>query len=141
MQQTAGRARAISFTKLELDNIKRLYESTMAVASHGLFFRTGRIVGERIAEAAKNSENFADAVAVMLMKEGWVSSAVLADESIQVNDSIEVTQGFAPTCHILRGIFSMIYEKKLVRKVYCHEVECESTGAKQCTFKIDTQVI
>ena len=53
-----------------------------------------------------------------------------------VKGSIEASRGDQPTCHRLRGILRKLYEVYMDKKIYCQEVECESTGKDRCVFKI-----
>ena len=40
--------RGIKLRREELVEIKRLYETVMTFASHGMFYRSGRIIGDRL---------------------------------------------------------------------------------------------
>jgi predicted hydrocarbon binding protein len=134
--------RAIKYTKEELMEIKKLYESLMTVASHGLFFRTGQIMGARISKMAlKDKQNYFERVGKLIVEEDWAKEVKFTPNNVVVKGSIEVAHGKGHTCHMLRGVIAKIYEEKLGKKVYCHEVECESAGDEKCKFEIDTGVV
>lgn len=135
--------RYIKYRKDELNEIKDLYESVMMVASHGLFFRTGRIIGKRIARLARGEEAYFEAVANVMKSEGWVEAIRFEDQRIIAKACIEVSEEKSDkcTCHMLRGILAMIYEFDRGGRVYCHELECESTENDKCVFQIDSEVV
>jgi len=134
--------RAIKYTKDELIEIKKLYESIMTVASQGLFFRTGQIMGIRISRiASKEKQNYFEVVEKLIVEEDWAKEVKFAPDNVIVKGSIEVAHGKGHTCHMLRGVIAKIYEEKLGKKVYCHEVECESAGDEKCKFEIEKVVI
>jgi len=133
--------RAIKYTKDELIEIKKLYESIMTVASQGLFFRTGQIMGIRISRiASKEKQNYFEVVEKLIVEEDWAKEVKFAPDNVIVKGSIEVAHGKGHTCHMLRGVIAKIYEEKLGKKVYCHEVECESAGDEKCKFEIEMGV-
>jgi len=65
-----------------------------------------------------------------------VKDIAFDQDTVSATGSIEASRGESPTCHRLRGIIRKIYEVYMERKVYCQEVECESTGRERCQFKI-----
>lgn len=129
----------VKYRKDELLEIKDLHESTLTAASHGLFFRTGRIMGTRISRTARRSNYFED-ITRILKEEGWVEDILFSNNTIKVNGSIEVDSipfEFTPSCHMLRGILTRIYETYTNEKIYCLEEECKSGGSEHCIFKIE----
>lgn len=131
--------RYVKYRKDELLEVKGLYESTLAIASHGLFFRTGQIMGTRISRIAEKSNYFED-IARILKEEGWVEDITFNNNTIEVKGSIEadsVPSEFIPSCHMLRGILTRIYEIYTKERVYCSEEECKSSGSGHCVFKIE----
>jgi len=130
--------RCIKLRREELVEIKRLYETVMTFASHGMFYRSGRIVGDRLirttgTELLRLKES--------LIKEGWVTDINFEGDTITVVGSIEVSNSDSPTCHMLRGLLAKVFEERSGKDVYCHERKCASKGDDKCVFVIDTEVL
>ncbi|MFH0815472.1 MAG: V4R domain-containing protein [Methanobacteriota archaeon] len=132
-----GRERYLRYSKGELGDIKKLYESVMSFAAHGMFFRTGKIMGKRIAGESKHAKDYFGSAASALKEEGWAEVVEFDGAEVVVKGSIESRNGAAPSCHLLRGVITCLYEEKTGASVSCAEVECESSGAPRCLFKID----
>lgn len=130
--------RSIRIRHDELVATKRLYEAVMTFAAHGLFYRSGRLIGERIAETIGTE---LDDLKAYLIDEGWVLDIDFEDDVVIVKGSIEVDESDLPTCHILRGILSRFFEEKLGRDVYSHERNCQSKKDEYCVFSIDSEVV
>ncbi|MFY9606706.1 MAG: V4R domain-containing protein [Thermoplasmata archaeon] len=130
--------RAIRLRREELVEIKRLYETVMTFASHGMFYRSGRIVGDRI---IRSSGTDLLRVKESLIREGWVTNIDFEGDTITVVGSIEVTNSDSPTCHMLRGLLAKVFEERSGKDVYCHERKCVSKGDDRCVFVIDTEVL
>jgi predicted hydrocarbon binding protein len=130
--------RAIRLRREELVEIKRLYETVMTFASHGMFYRSGRIVGDRI---IRSSGTDLLRVKESLIREGWVTNIDFEGDTITVVGSIEVTNSDSPTCHMLRGLLAKVFEERSGKDVYCHERKCVSKGDDKCVFVIDTEVL
>ena len=130
--------RAIKVRKDELVEVKKLYEAVMTFAAHGMFYRSGRIVGDRIVKASgPDLERVRD----VLIREGWVSDIEFDGDVITVSGSIETSESDMPSCHIIRGILARIIEERTGKDVYCHERKCRSKGDEKCVFVIDTEVL
>ena len=130
--------RGIRIRREELVEIKRLYETVMTFASHGMFYRSGRIIGDRLirtsgTELLRLKESF--------IKEGWVTDINFEGDTITVVGSIEVSNSDSPTCHMLRGMLAKVFEERSGKDVYCHERKCASKGDDKCVFVIDTEVL
>ncbi|HIJ18052.1 MAG TPA: hypothetical protein HA364_09815 [Thermoplasmata archaeon] len=130
--------RAIKLRRDELVEIKKLYETVMTFASHGMFYRSGRIVGNRLVKATGTDLS---RVRDALVKEGWVSDISFEGDTINVIGSIEVSSADSPTCHMLRGILAKVFEERTGKDVYCHERKCVSKGDDKCVFIIDSEVL
>ena len=130
--------RAIKLRREELVEIKRLYETVMTFASHGMFYRSGRIVGDRL---IRTSGTDLLRVKEALVKEGWVTDIAFEGDTITVTGSIEVSNSDSPTCHMLRGLLAKVFEERTGKDVYCHERKCVSKGDDKCVFVIDTEVL
>ncbi len=133
--------RYLKYRKEEIMEVKNLYESVMTFASQGLFYRTGRIMGARIARMCNKDM---DSMLTMLIDEGWATDIRFEDSKIVVRDSIEASESSGtdePTCHMLRGALTEIYAAATGKKAYCHEIECISTGADKCVFEFDEEVL
>jgi predicted hydrocarbon binding protein len=130
--------RAIRLRREELVEIKRLYETVMTFASHGMFYRSGRIIGDRLMRAVGSD---LDKVKDALIREGWVTDIIFEGDTINVAGSIEVSSSDSPTCHMLRGMLAKVFEERTGKDVYCHERRCVSKGDDKCVFVIDTEVL
>jgi len=130
--------RAIRLRREELVEIKRLYETVMTFASHGMFYRSGRIIGDRL---IRNSGTDLVKMREALLREGWVTDIAFEGDTVSVTGSIEASNSDTPTCHMLRGILAKVYEERTGKEVYCHERKCVSKGDDKCVFVIDTEVL
>jgi len=130
--------RAIKLRREELVEIKRLYETVMTFASHGMFYRSGRIIGNRV---VRSSGTDLARVKEYLVREGWATDVTFEGDTISVAGSIESFSSDSPTCHTLRGIFAKVFEERTGKDVYCHERRCVSKGDDKCVFVIDTEVL
>jgi predicted hydrocarbon binding protein len=130
--------RAIKLRKEELVEIKKLYETVMTFASHGLFYRSGRIMGDRLIRVVGTDLN---RLREALIKEGWATEIIFEGDTVTVTSSIEVSNSDSPTCHMLRGILAKLFEERTGKDVYCHERKCVSKGDEKCVFVIDTEVL
>jgi predicted hydrocarbon binding protein len=130
--------RFIKLRREELVEIKRLYETVMTFASHGMFYRSGRIVGDRL---IRTSGTELLRLKESLIKEGWVTDINFEGDTITVVGSIEVSNSDSPTCHMLRGLLAKVFEERSGKDVYCHERKCASKGDDKCVFVIDTEVL
>ena len=130
--------RAIKLRRDELVEIKGLYETVMTFASHGMFYRSGRIVGDRIVRMVGSD---LERVNEAIIREGWATDVAFDGDMVTVKGSIEVTNSDAPTCHMLRGILARVFEERTGKDVYCHERKCTSKGDEHCVFIIDTEVL
>lgn len=130
---------AMRFVKLsqeEFASVRKLYESVMSYACHGLFFREGQSIGDDIAKEAGAGELLFAGARRVLIDRGWVEEIEFGPDTATTKGSIEVSPGSeAETCHRLRGIVSRLYELRTKDRAKFVEVECESTGSSQCVFK------
>lgn len=130
--------RFIKLRREELVEIKRLYETVMTFASHGMFYRSGRIIGDRL---IRTSGTELLRLKESLIKEGWVTDINFEGDTITVVGSIEASNSDSPTCHMLRGLLAKVFEERSGKDVYCHERKCASKGDDKCVFVIDTEVL
>jgi len=130
--------RFIKLRKDELVEMKKLYETVMTFASHGMFYRSGRIIGSRLIKQVGS-----DLVKVResLIREGWVADITFEGDTISALGSIEASNSDTPTCHMLRGMLAKVFEERTGKDVYCHERRCVSKGDDKCVFVIDTEVL
>ncbi len=132
MQENSGFLR---LEKKELDEIKNLYETVMNVASHGLFFRAGKIIGKRYVENGFE-EDYYPSVSNAMVSENWAGNIEFNGGSVRVDNSIEVLNGKGEcTCHMLRGVLSTVIENKR-GKCTVREIACQSQGDESCIFEI-----
>jgi predicted hydrocarbon binding protein len=131
--------RFVKISQKELEEQRKLYESVMSNACHGLFFREGIVFGpELTAESIKDRDNYFENVKKGLVERGWLEDITFDGNNITVKGSIEVSPGGELTCHRLRGILRHIFETYNNERLYCAETECASAGGEQCVFKIET---
>lgn len=129
-------ARLVKVSQEELASVRRLYESVMSYACHGLFFREGMALADEIMKSFPGGIDPAVAARGVIVERGWAEDVLFTDKGARVRGSIEVTPGSdMETCHRLRGILSKVLEAKSKRRVRLQEVECVSTGARECTFE------
>ncbi|MGB9636727.1 MAG: V4R domain-containing protein [Thermoplasmata archaeon] len=132
----------VLLTKADISELKRVIDSVMTVASHGIFYRAGLGIGNRIAGLSYKTNYFQE-VGERLRKEGWLKEIKFGEDgTVIVKGSIEVEPSNVESCHILRGIIAAIYQKHLNSgSIYCTEYKCESMGSPNCEFRIETEVI
>ncbi|UCF07762.1 MAG: hypothetical protein JSW28_09000 [Thermoplasmata archaeon] len=131
--------RFVKISQKELAEQRKLYESVMSNACHGLFFREGTVFGPAIAdEAIKDREHYFDKVKEGLIDRGWVEDITFDNNIITAWGSAEVSEGHQSTCHRLRGILRYIYQIYSNERLYCSETQCASSGAETCVFSIET---
>jgi predicted hydrocarbon binding protein len=134
--------RQIKLNQQELVDIKEIYQSVMNLAANGLFFRAGQVIGRNLAKLAEARGGvYLAAAADVLVEEGWVKAAELDREQAKVEGAIEVAKGGDRSCNMLRGVLAEIYARHYDTKLFCHEVECASSGAPKCTFQIRKGVL
>ena len=131
--------RYVKITQKELEEQRKLYESVMSNACHGLFFREGIVFGpEMTTRALVDRDHFFDKVKETLIERGWVEDITFNDNDITVKGSIEVSPSEEATCHRLRGIIRHIYQAYTNERLYCTETQCASTGGETCIFRIES---
>ena len=130
--------RYVRISQDEFASVRKLYESVMAYACHGLFFREGQSIAEGISREVERGEDLLTGARRVLIARGWVEDIQFAGGQVRARGSIEVSPGSeAETCHRLRGIVSRIYEIHTKSKVKLTEIECESTGSDQCVYRME----
>ena len=129
-------ARIVQISQSELDSVRKLYESVMSYACHGLFFREGMVLADEMLKAAGEDPDPLPRMKRLILDRGWAEDLLFTETGARVRGSIEVAPGAQmETCHRLRGILSKALEVKLKRRVRLSEVECVSTGGKECVFE------
>lgn len=129
-------ARFVKISQEELASVRRLYESVMSYACHGLFFREGMALADDILKAFPASADPLVAGRSAIVERGWAEDVLFTDKGVRVRGSIEAIPGSeAETCHRLRGLLSKLLEAKLKRRVRLQEVECVGSGARECAFE------
>jgi hypothetical protein len=128
--------RFVKVSQEELDSVRKLYESVMSYACHGLFFREGMVLAEEVTKALPLGEDPLDAGKAVILERGWAEDVSFTDTGARVRGSIEAMPGAdMETCHRLRGILSKLLEAKTKQRVRLAEVECTSTGGRECVFE------
>ncbi len=129
-------ARFVRVSQQELDSVRKLYESVMSYACHGLFFREGMVLAEEITRDLPPGEDPLEVGKSVILERGWAEDITFTDSGARVRGSIEAVPGAEmETCHRLRGILSRLLEAKTRHRVRLSEVECVSTGARECVFE------
>ncbi len=129
-------ARLVKISQEELDSVRKLYESVMSYACHGLFFREGMVLADQAVKGLGPAQDPLAAGRQMILDRGWAEDVLFTDSGARVRGSIEVSAGSEmETCHRLRGILSKVLEAKTKQRIRLNEVECVSTGAKECVFE------
>lgn len=129
-------ARLVKISQQELDSVRKLYESVMSYACHGLFFREGMVLAEEITKALSLGEDPLEVGKQTILERGWAEDILFTDSGARARGSIEAAPGAEmETCHRLRGILSKLLEAKTKHRVRLAEVECVSTGARECVFE------
>lgn len=129
-------ARLVKISQQELDAVRKLYESVMSYACHGLFFREGIVLAEDITKSLALGQDPLEVGKKTIIERGWAEDILFTDSGARVRGSIESAPGSEmETCHRLRGILSKLLEAKTKQRVRLAEVECVSTGARECVFE------
>jgi len=128
-------ARFVKISQNEFVSVRKLYESVMSYACHGLFFREGLTLADEIVREVEEGEDVLSSARKILIARGWVEDVQFTDGGARVRGSIESSPGGeAETCHRLRGILSRLTEIATKERSRLSEVECASTGARECVF-------
>jgi len=128
--------RFVKVSQEELDSVRKLYESVMSYACHGLFFREGMVLAEEVTKTLPLGEDPLDAGTKLILERGWAEEVSFTDSGARVRGSIEAMPGAdMETCHRLRGLLSKLLEAKTKQRVRLAEVECISTGGRECVFE------
>jgi len=126
----------VKVSQEELDSVRKLYESVMSYACHGLFFREGMVLAEEVTKTLPLGEDPLDAGTKLILERGWAEEVSFTDSGARVRGSIEAMPGAdMETCHRLRGLLSKLLEAKTKQRVRLAEVECISTGGRECVFE------
>ncbi len=133
--------RYVSISQSELQEVKRFHESILSKSSGGLFYSIGRKFGENIVKEIQDRDRFFEGTARILKERNVVEDISFDEKTVTVKGSIEVGRADHPTCDILRGIVLALYRAYYGKKVYCEEIQCESTGADKCIFEMREEVI
>jgi len=134
--------RFVKLSQKEYKEIRKLYESVMSQACHGLFYREGMILGDEMALIAQqeNADDYFDVMTKLLRAKGWVEDVKFEDGMVTITGSIEALEPDSndkPACHHMRGIIRKIYEGHKHSRMHCEEVQCVAKGDKQCVFKLE----
>ncbi len=128
--------RFVKLSQPEVDSIRRLHESVMSYASHGLFQREGAALADELTSQAAEGEDLLDCARRVLSERGWVEDIRFSETEVRAQGSIEVAAGAEQeTCHRLKGIVGRLWELSKHAKVRWTEVQCASTGAPECVFR------
>ncbi len=127
--------RYVRVSQNEFASVRKLYESVMSYACHGLFYREGVALADEIVHEIEAGEDLLSTARKILISRGWVEDIVFTETGARVRGSIEASPGAQmQTCHRLRGILSRLAELSTRRRSRFSEVECMSAGASECVF-------
>ncbi|MFW6038696.1 MAG: V4R domain-containing protein [Candidatus Saliniplasma sp.] len=133
----------MKFVKLsqeELQKIAKFYREVMSTAYEGLFFREGKVIGEGIMQVVQENDDFRVKAAKLIQARGWADEVELGKAKAKAKGGIEVKEEAEdPTCHRLRGMLAIIYEKGTGDIVDVEEIECQSVGDDECVFEISVK--
>ncbi len=133
----------MKFVKLsqeELQKIAGFYKEVMSTAYEGLFFREGKVIGEGIMQVVKPDDDFRVKAGKLIKARGWVDEIKLKESEAVAKGCIEVKDDSESiTCHRLRGMLAIIYEKGTGNIVEVKEKECESIGDEECVFEVSVK--
>ncbi len=116
--------------------MRKLYESVMSYACHGLFFREGMVLADEFLKGVSPGQDPLSTGRQFILDRGWAEDVLFTDHGAKVRGSFEISAGSdMETCHRLRGILSKVLEAKTKQRVRLNEVECVSTGARECVFE------
>ena len=128
--------RFLKLSQAEVDSIRRLHESVMSYASHGLFVREGSALADEISAEAQEGEDLLECARRVLVARGWVEDIAFAEAEVHVRGSIEAADGAGTeTCHRLRGIIGRLWELTKHGKARWAEAQCASAGGRECVFR------
>lgn len=132
----AGADRGLFLTQAEIIALRRTLEGVMTLASHGILFRIGQQLGERVAVQAKaKGGSFEDECAKAVAEAGWAKTVQFFPAKVQVFGSLEVEPGATePTCHLLRGVLQRVLSESR-GAIAVREMQCSSAGAPTCVFE------
>jgi len=83
--------------------VRKLYESVMSYACHGLFFREGMVLAEEVTKTLPLGEDPLDAGTKLILERGWAEEVSFTDSGARVRGSIEAMPGAdMETCHRLK---------------------------------------
>ena len=135
--------RFVKISCMDMYKMRKLYESLMSQACHGLLFREGLILGAEYVDAAKASgDEYLTAVRKVLEYRGWVQEVDFKKDRVIVKGSAEAhKEDESESCHRLRGILQKVLEHHHGGRAKVSEIECESIGNKRCIFQYETGVI
>jgi len=127
--------RYVRVSQNEFASVRKLYESVMSYACHGLFFREGATLADEIIHEIEPGEELLSTARKILISRGWVEDILFTENGARVRGSIEAMPGAqVQTCHRLRGILSRLAELATKKRSRFIEVECMSAGAIECVF-------
>ena len=92
-------------------------------------------------KAIQDRDRFFEEAARILKDRNIVEDISFDEKTVTVTGSIEVRKEDHPTCDVLRGMLQALYRAYYGKKVYCEEIQCESTGADKCIFEMREEVI
>ncbi len=133
----------MKFVKLsqeELQKIAEFYKEVMSTAYEGLFFREGKVIGEGIMQIIDEESDFRMKAAKLIEARGWADEIELGKSEAKSKGCIEVKENANDTtCHRMRGMLAIIYEKGTGNIVDVTEKKCQSKGDEGCVFDISVK--
>lgn len=132
-----GPPRGVRLTAEEVVATRELLEGVMTIAAHGILYRVGQIIGDRVvADARTRAGDFRQSAIAVLAKENWIAAARVFPQKVLVYGSVEVREAPGPTCHILRGILQKVMLADAAGPGLVREEKCQSAGAESCEFVV-----
>src|SRR5437879_10410545 len=86
-------ARSVNVSQQELDSVRKLYESVMAYACHGLFFREGMVLAEEVTKSLALGEDPLDVGKKGILERGWAEGDSFNDSGARLRGRIAAVSG------------------------------------------------
>src|SRR5256712_4660903 len=98
-------ARFVKVSQQELDSVRKLYESVMSYACHGLFFREGMVLAEEVTKSLALGEDPLDVGKKVILERGWAEEVSFTASGARQRGAIAAMPGgYVEPWHRVRAI-------------------------------------
>src|SRR5438093_1250428 len=87
--------RYVRVSQNEFASVRKLYESVMSYACHGLFFREGVALADEIVHEIEAGEDLLSTARKMLISRGWVEDIMFTETGARVRGCLDAAPGAA----------------------------------------------